>query len=165
MDSSPPSLHPQDSYGKPLMMNHPYGMLNPSKSKRRLFHSTNGLPRWQFHHKQLMALFGFFTLTILGVAVYQHDAMLQEALLIKEQEVDHHILHSKELEKRLQTLRSHTLDLEERLEQWEHHNNAVERSDGKLDLGTQRRLFHLEHSNLKMQQDIQAMCTRLVKEK
>ena len=29
----------------------------------------------------------------------------------------------------------------------------------------QRKVFHLEHANLKMRQDVQAMSTRMVKEK
>ena len=105
----------------------------------------------------MIAFFGFITLSLLAIAVYQHDAMLQEALQLKEQEVDHHILNAKELEKRLKAMRQRSLELEEKLES--------QVGEPQVDLTTQRKLFHLEHNQLRMQQDIQAMSKRLVMEK
>lgn len=156
----------------------PYGMLNPGPSGRHgpfrghykkgdspYYYSSSPSILPILNSKQVVALFGFFTLAILGLAVYQHDAMLQDALHLKEQQVDHHLFHAKELEKRIQSLKSHSLDLEEKLEEYERQQTALERSGGNLDLETQRRLFTLEHFNLKMQQDVQTMCKRLLREK
>jgi hypothetical protein len=109
------------------------------------------------HHKQMIALFGFLTLAILGIAVYQHDAMLQEALVLKEKQVHHHIEHAKELEKRVSALRLQNVQLEQQLE-----NMPTER---EVDMETQRKIFHWEHANHKMQHDIQTWSQRLVREK
>jgi hypothetical protein len=142
----------------------PYGMLNPGKTHFTLNHhhsktyqSLLNANHWRNNQKQVIAFFGFCTLFLLGTAVYQHDAMLQEALQLKEQEVDHHILHAKELEKRLQAMRKRSLELEDKLEKVE--------GEPHVDLETQRKLFHLEHNQLKMQQDVQLMSKRLAKEK
>ena len=56
-------------------------------------------------------------------------------------------------------------------EEMEHHANEANRKRRDHEksqangLETQRKVFHLEHANLKMQQDIQAMSKRIVKEK
>ena len=150
---------PLHSYSGSGPRHTPYGRNSQSSHYSTHNHNNNPHSLWCRHHnqKQLIALFGFLTLALLGLAVYQHDAMLQEALQLKEQEVDHHILHAKELEKRLRDSRNKASELEERLEQSE--------GEPHVDLETQRKLFHLEHNQLKMQQDVQLMSKRLLKEK
>ncbi|CAB9507799.1 expressed unknown protein [Seminavis robusta] len=173
------------------MSNTPYGMLNPGNSsffgpKRRqqlyytnsnpnssymssfwnhLLHSatsssSSSTPNNKTNNKQMIALFAFCTLIILGMAVYQHDAMLQDALRLKEQEVQHHIHHTKEMEQRVQTLRQQNLQLADQIQ-----HQPVVPDQQQIDLETQRKLFHWEHANLKMQRDVQLMSKRLLREK
>ena len=140
-------------------------------------------PAQQQAHTHSLFLLGFGMLAMLALAVYQHDRMLQEALHLKETEVEHHLHHSRALEQRVNTLRSQTAHLEDLLEDVErqhrddqhnllllHENNNNNQHDqqsnnNQVDLETQRKVFHLEHENLKMQQDVQAMSKRMVKEK
>ena len=105
----------------------------------------------------MIILFGFVALALLGIAVYQHDAMLQEALKLKEQEVHHHIAHAKELEHRVATLRSKNLQLEEQMDRTP--------TTQEVELEIQRKLFHWEHAHHKMQHDIQTWSKRLLVEK
>ena len=129
-------------------------------------------------------MFGFCIIVILALAVYQHDHMLQEALRMKELEVTHHLGHARALEQRVNTLRSQTFHLEEMLEEMEEKQKeerrkqeaAAAEENNKKKNGKQSKsekgenearieVFHLEHANLKMRQDVQAMSTRMVKEK
>lgn len=106
--------------------------------------------------------------------------MLQEALRMKEVEVNHHLGHARALEQRVNTLRSQTFHLEEMLEDMEEKQKQERREQEERDSNnnnqtgkktksqkddTQLKVFHLEHANLKMRQDVQAMSGRMVKEK
>jgi hypothetical protein len=144
----------------------PYGNTSsPTNSFNKRRHYAYSSSPWdpplycwkQVHHKRMIAVFGFLTLAILGIAVYHHDAMLQEALVLKEEQVLHHLEHAKELERRMSALRVQNVQLEQQLE-----NMPTER---ELDLESQRKLFHWEHANHKMQHDIQNWSQRLVREK
>jgi len=139
------------------------------------YHYYGGNGRAQTTTTTSMAvLLGFCIICILAMAVYQHDRMLQEALHMKEQEVEHHYHHALALEQRVSTLRTQTVELEDKIVELEHHHlhykgaediNDKSSNDEGMSIETQRKMIHLEHSNLKMQHDVQAMSKRMVKEK
>jgi hypothetical protein len=123
-------------------------------------------PTCQSHHhpshgsgtKQLVGIIGLFVLALVGISVYHHDLQLQEKLMAKNKELDAYAEHSEELEGKLGKLRQQTRFLNEKLDQM--HDEPA-----PVDLETNRRLFHLQHSAQMIQNQIQATSKRLLLEK
>lgn len=113
--------------------------------------------KWNFLF-QAVFLIGFVCLCIFGMATHESNFELQHTLKMRDAEIEHHLHHSEELEKKVQRLRSETLALNRQIESLEEMPAA-----GFTEL--QRKLFHLEHSQNLVQQGIQANDRRAVRER
>ena len=145
--SSPPTPHT------------PYGMLNPGP-----MHFSRGTNKslkrrsWLGSGRQKIALMGLITIGILGVVVFQHDAQLHEALLLKTELVNQYQEHVKELERQVHAVQVEAEQLEEKIEE-------MQLPPKKVDTETQRKLFFLENNKMRKEQEIQKTSKRLLTEK
>lgn len=139
----------------------PYGMLNPGphSSRRRaslLLNSNSDDHNWIY---TIFAVMGLITFAVLSVSTYEHNAHLNHELLIKEQQIEMHLDHSHELEKRVQRMRSESIYLHNRIDELEHPQKTEQ------ELQIQRKVFHLEHYQEQLHRGIASQSKRLAMEK
>ncbi|CAB9519735.1 expressed unknown protein [Seminavis robusta] len=135
----------------------------PIGSRRRPSYSSNGSHSHWNHHNwtcAIVSVMGLVVMAVLAASSYQHNASLTMELTYRETEIEMHLDHARNLEHKVNDMRSETIHLHHRIEELEHEMSQPTQEE----LYIQRQVFHLEHAQEQVRRGVQETAKRMLQE-